>query len=85
VGISADPVGKQHEFSGKYGFDFPLLSDPDKSVAEAFGVRRGGLSFMPNKRATFVIGADGTVKDIVTSEFNMNIHADRALAALRPV
>ena len=61
VGISADKVDKQKRFSDKHEFDFPLLSDPDKSVAKAYGVRRGpGL--IPNKRTTFVIGADGLIK-----------------------
>jgi peroxiredoxin Q/BCP len=58
------------------------LSDSDKSVARAYGVRRGpGL--IPNKRTTFVIGTDGLIKTVISSETNMNAHADRALAALR--
>lgn len=82
VGISADKVDKQQQFSTKYGFDFPLLSDTDKAVARAYGVRRGpGL--IPNKRTTFVIGTDGLVKDIVHSEVSMSKHADRALETLR--
>jgi thioredoxin-dependent peroxiredoxin len=82
VGISADKVEKQQRFSTKYSFDFPLLSDPDKSVARAYGVRRGP-GIIPNRRTTFVIGADGLIKEIVSSELNMDVHADRALAALR--
>jgi len=82
VGISADKVDKQKRFSEKNNFDFPLLSDSDKSVAKAYGVRRGpGL--IPNKRTTFVIGTDGLVKTIIRSETNMNAHADQALEALR--
>jgi thioredoxin-dependent peroxiredoxin len=83
LGISADSVSKQSEFSAKHEFDFPLLSDPDRKVAEQFGVRRRGPPFMPNKRATFVIGSDSTVLDVITSETNMNVHADRALEVLR--
>lgn len=82
VGISADKVDKQHQFSEKHNFDFPLLSDPDKAVAKAYGVRRGP-SLIPNKRTTFVIGADGLIKDVISSEFNFNLHADKALATLR--
>ena len=82
VGISADKVDKQQRFSTKYNFDFPLLSDTDKSVARAYGVRRGP-GIIPNKRSTFVIGTDGLVKEIVRSETNMSVHADRALEALR--
>lgn len=82
IGISADKVDKQQQFSSKYGFDFPLLSDADKSVAKAYGVRRGpGL--IPNKRTTFVIGADGLIKDVIRSEINMSKHADKALETLR--
>jgi len=80
VGISADKVDKQQQFSEKYSFDFPLLSDPDKVVAKQFGVKRG---IGPNKRTTFVIDTDGTVLDVISSELNMNSHADRALEVLR--
>jgi len=84
VGISADKVDKQQQFSSKYSFDFPLLSDTDKSVAKAYGVRRGpGL--IPNKRATFVIGTDGLIKEVIRSEVNMSKHADKALETLRAI
>ena len=82
VGISADKVDKQQRFSEKYNFDFPLLSDTDKSVARAYGVRRGP-GIIPNKRTTFVIGTDGLIKEVIRSETNMSAHADRALEALR--
>ena len=82
VGISADKVDKQKRFADKHQFDFPLLSDADKSVAKAYGVRRGPGP-IPNKRSTFVIGSDGLIKAVVRSETNMNVHADKALATLR--
>jgi peroxiredoxin Q/BCP len=81
LGISADPVAKQKRFSEENGFDYPLLSDESGEVATAYGVRRRYLT--PVKRATFVIDRDGTVATVVTSELNMGVHADRALAALR--
>src|SRR5262245_51738362 len=82
VGISPDAVGKQAEFSEKYSFDFPLLSDPDGAVAKQFGVRR---SFGPllTRRQTFVIDTDRKVLEVVKSEMRMGVHADRALAVLR--
>jgi peroxiredoxin Q/BCP len=82
VGISADPVDKQRTFSDKHGFDYPLLSDEDRRVAAVFGVKRA-IPLLPNKRATFVIGADRKVVEVITSEINMDKHADLALAALR--
>ena len=80
IGISADAVEKQAEFDDKHGLGYPLLSDPDRTVANAFGVSRRGP--LPNKRATFVIGTDQAIVEVVTSELNMNVHADKALKAL---
>jgi peroxiredoxin Q/BCP len=51
-------------------------------VAAVFGVKRG-LSILPNKRATFVIGTDRKVIEVITSEINMAKHADLALEALK--
>jgi peroxiredoxin Q/BCP len=82
LGISADPVDKQHQFADKYGLDFPLLSDVDRSVAKAFGVKRSP-TILPNKRATFVIDPDRTVIEVIRSETRMEHHADRALEVLR--
>ena len=83
VGISADPVEKQKQFSDKHAFDYPLLSDPDGAVATQFGVRRRLTMISPTKRATFVIGTDRKVLAVIASEVRMNVHADRALEALR--
>lgn len=82
VGISADKVDKQKQFSDRYNFDFPLLSDPDRAVAEMFGVKRGGR-IVPVKRATFVIDTDRKVIGVVKSELSMQKHADGALDILR--
>jgi len=82
VGISADAVEKQREFATRHSFGYPLLSDPDRRVAAAFGVKRP-VPLLPNRRATFVIDTDGTVLEVVKSEIDMNKHADQALAALR--
>ena len=83
VGISRDEVDKQRQFDERHSLGFPLLSDSDRKVAEAFGVKGGMLGLSPVKRATFVIDRDQTIKAVITSEVNMNTHADKALAALR--
>jgi peroxiredoxin Q/BCP len=82
VGISADEVSKQKQFDEKHSLGFPLLSDTDRRVAEQMGVKRSG-GITPVKRATFVIGTDRTVLDVISSELRFNLHADRALALLR--
>jgi peroxiredoxin Q/BCP len=81
VGISADKVDKQAAFDAKHGLGYPLLSDADRKVASAFGVKRPGPIF--NKRATFVIGTDRRVLAAISSETNMDVHADEALSVLR--
>ncbi|TML61488.1 MAG: peroxiredoxin [Actinobacteria bacterium] len=82
VGISADTVDKQREFSEKHTFDFPLLSDTDRTIAGRFGVKRR-LTMLPNKRSTFVIDTDGKLLAVISSEINMNQHADKALEVLQ--
>jgi peroxiredoxin Q/BCP len=81
LGISADSPEAQTRFSTKYDFNFPLLSDIDGTAARLYGAARPGPLF--NKRMTFVIGADGTLIEILKSELNMEMHADRALEILR--
>ncbi|ACU38940.1 peroxiredoxin [Actinosynnema mirum] len=82
VGISTDSVARQKQFADINSFDYPLLSDADGAVAEAFGVKRR-FGPLPVKRHTFVIGTDLTVLEVIKSEFAMNAHADKALAVLR--
>jgi thioredoxin-dependent peroxiredoxin len=82
VGISGDPVEKQKQFSDKYHFDYPLLSDADGSVAKAFGVQRS-IAALGIRRKTFVIDTDRTVLAVIASEVSFKSHADKALALLR--
>jgi peroxiredoxin Q/BCP len=82
VGISVDPVAKQQQFSDKHGFDYPLLSDPDRKVANLFGVTEG-FKLGPVRRTTFIIGTDRKIREVIKSEVRMNSHADKALAFLK--
>jgi len=82
VGISADPVDKQLQFAQKHDFDYPLLSDVDRAIAEAFGVKRRS-NLLRVKRSTFVIDTDRTLIAQLHSEVSMNSHADKALQILR--
>ena len=66
LGISPDKPAKLAKFVEKEGLTFPLLSDPDRKVLEAYGTY--GEKMMYGKktvgviRSTFVIGADGRVE-----------------------
>ncbi len=81
VGISTDGVDRQSAFDEKHALGYPLLSDPDRTVARLFGVKRPGP--LMNKRATFVIGTDRRILAAISSETNMDVHADEALDVLR--
>ena len=82
VGISMDVVERQSAFSSRHAIDYPLLADVDGVVARSYGVKRP-LDLLKVKRSTFVIDTERRIIEIVTSEFDMERHADRALAALR--
>jgi len=65
VGISPDEPDKQGKFDRKYGLGFPLLSDPDHSAADAYGVwgekTLHGKTSMGILRSSFLIDEDGKV------------------------
>jgi len=85
LGVSPDPVKPIAKFDEKYGLGFPLLSDEDHSVAEAYGVwvekNRYGRTYMGNERTTFVIGPDGTIRDVFRS-VKPDQHDELVLGAL---
>jgi peroxiredoxin Q/BCP len=68
LGISPDPVAKQKKFDDKYDLGFPLLSDEDHKVAEAFGVWQQkslyGRKFMGIVRSAFVIDGKGKLAGV---------------------
>jgi thioredoxin-dependent peroxiredoxin len=82
VGISMDGADRQLAFASANQLDFPLLSDPGGRVAALYGVKRFA-GILKVRRTTFVIAPDRRVVDVIASELRMDVHADRALAALR--
>ena len=82
LGVSADSAKKQSNFKNKYGFQYPLLADEDKSVIEAFGVW-GPKKFMGREydgihRTTFVIDENGLIEDVIT-KVKTKAHAEQIL------
>lgn len=59
LGISPDTPEKQRKFDEKYGLGFPLLSDVDHTVADAYGVWRDksmyGRVFKGITRSSFLV------------------------------
>jgi len=65
LGISPDPPQQQKKFDEKYGLGFPLLSDPNHAVADAYGVW-GEKSMYGKKyegiiRSSFLIDEEGKI------------------------
>lgn len=81
VGISRDASAKQAAFAEHNAFDFPLIGDPDGAVSAAFGAKR--LGPLPSRRQTYVLDAELTVLAVISSEIDMQRHADEALDVLR--
>jgi peroxiredoxin Q/BCP len=65
VGISPDAPAAQKAFDAKYGLGFPLLSDRDHAVAEAYGVwgekSLYGRTYMGIVRSAFLIDEEGRI------------------------
>jgi thioredoxin-dependent peroxiredoxin len=66
IGISPDKPAAQKKFDTKYHLGFPLLSDPDHAVAEAYGVWQEksmyGKKYMGILRSAFLIDEKGKVE-----------------------
>jgi peroxiredoxin Q/BCP len=81
LGVSRDGVDRQREFAEGHDLGYPLLADEAGEVASAYGVRRRLLTAV--KRATFVVDSQQVVAEVIASELDMHVHADRALQAVR--
>jgi thioredoxin-dependent peroxiredoxin len=82
VGISPDPPAKLATFRDRDGLNFPLVSDPDKSVLTAYGAygekQNYGRTVQGVIRSTFVIGPDGRIEKAM-----YNVKATGHVAKLR--
>ena len=85
VGISPDPASAQAKFSNRHDLPFPLLSDTDHAVMEAWGVwgekKNYGKVYTGVIRSTVVVAPDGTV---TLAQYNVRAtgHVKRLRAAL---
>lgn len=82
LGISADSIESHERFAAKYGLQFPLLSDPQKTTIKAYGVWKEktlyGRKFMGIERSTFVIDEKGKIAAIFR-KVNVNGHTEEVL------
>ena len=85
IGISKDSVASHRKFAEKYSLPFILLSDPDKTAIEAYGVwqekKLYGKTSMGVVRMTFIVNEDGYIEKIM-SKVNPDKNAEEILANL---
>jgi peroxiredoxin Q/BCP len=68
LGVSSDSIQSHVAFRDKFDLSFPLLSDPSREVAKAYGAigekNMYGRKTIGVIRSTFVIGPDGRVEHV---------------------
>ena len=86
VGISKDSIASHCKFRDKFKLSFPLLSDPDGKVLEAYGA--WGDKVMYGKkmkgiiRSTVLVGPDGKVAR-VWPKVSVKGHVDKVVEAVK--
>jgi len=80
VGVSADKPEVQQRFIDKFELTFPMVSDKDKSIIDAYGARE--VLGVSAKRKTFLIGPDGRVAH-VWPKVTVEGHAEDVVATTR--
>ena len=88
LGVSPDDEASHIKFRDKYTLNFPLLSDPEHSVAEMYGAWREknmyGKKSMGVQRSTYLIGTDGKIVK-VWKKVSVDGHDAAVLEALQGI
>lgn len=84
VGVSIDSAASHQRFAEKNELPFPLISDTEKRLVEAFGVwgekKMAGRTYMGIYRTTFIINENGVVERVIgPKEVKTKIHAQQIL------
>ncbi len=86
VGVSPDSIASHQKFKAKHGFPFELLSDPEQKACALFDVWKEksmyGKKYMGVERSTFLIDADGVLRQ-EWRKVKVDGHADEVLAAAK--
>jgi peroxiredoxin Q/BCP len=84
-GVSVDPLKSHAKFIKKHDLPFPLISDEDKQIVQAYGVwvekSMYGKKYMGTERSTVIIDPDGKVKAMLR-KVQPTEHLDLVLQAL---
>ena len=72
MGLSVDPIAEHHKWAGDikdvtgHALNFPLIADPDRSIAQAWDMIHPNASETATVRSVFVIGPDNKIKLTLT-------------------
>lgn len=85
LGVSTDSVASHKKFTEQYQLNFPLLSDPEMTVSQAYGVWQEksnyGKKYFGIVRTTFIIDEEGTISRIFR-RVKVDGHTEKVLEAL---
>ena len=88
LGVSRDSTASHRKFADKNGLPFPLLSDPERKVIEAYGVwqekKNYGKVSMGVVRTTYLINEQGEIERVLP-KVKPDTNAAELLAYLTPV
>ena len=86
LGVSPDSVKSHQNFISKHDLKVVLLSDPDHSVLQQYGVWQKktmyGREYMGVVRSTYLVDPDGVIRD-VWEKVKVNGHADAVKCQLQ--
>ena len=87
LGVSKDSAKKHAKFIAKHGLTAPLATDAEEGgLSDALGVwaekQMYGKTYMGMVRATYLVGADGTIAQ-VWDKVKVAGHAEEVLAAAK--
>ena len=85
LGVSTDSVPSHKGFKQKYALNFPLLSDSERKVVNAYGIWKQkslyGRKYMGLERTTFLINEQGKIEKVFP-KVQVEGHVEEVLAAL---
>lgn len=86
LGVSVDSAKKHDRFVEKFQLPFPLISDEERRIVQAYGVwgkkKFMGREYLGTHRVTFLIDPQGTIQKIWRT-VKPEEHAGEVLAALQ--
>ena len=86
LGVSRESIRSHNNFRGKHDFPFDLLSDPDETLCNAYGVMKEksmyGRKYMGIERSTFLIDEKGVLRG-EWRKVKVKGHVEEVLEAVR--